>query len=150
CAHPGVPMPASPVPVHDAMMCPDCLGSEPFYWRSKPTKSCHYAKVHKDLERPKHQSKRSLAEPLLVKVQSVFELDSHHKDFRVEPTLTPAGETSTAQLEADPEDQAFRGFLKFWEAVLRVKVMPKDQGLMETWPFIHFLGWDKLVKGFEI
>ncbi|KAG9100476.1 hypothetical protein FRC06_004107 [Ceratobasidium sp. 370] len=131
-------------------MCPDCPGSEPIYWCSTQTKSRHYGKVHKDLDRPKHQSKRSLAEPLPVKVQSVFELDSHRKDFRVEPTLAPGGETSTARLEGNPEDQAFRGFLKFREAVLRVKVMPKDQGLKETWPFIHFLGWDKLVKGCEI
>lgn len=124
-------------------MCGDCPESDPFYWRSKNVKSRHYGKCHNDSSSTLRRVPR---EAIPVKVQTVFALNSHRKDFRVAPSLGPAGVKSSATLESDPEDKAFEGFLKFRKAVPRVDVMPGQQGLQETWPFIHFLNWDQLAK----
>jgi len=82
-----------------------------------------------------------------VSVQTTFEQLSRRLDFQVNPTLAPGAARSSALLPDDPQDLAYEGFLKARLAAPRPVVVKGDQGLKETWPFIHFLGWDKLVDG---
>ncbi|QRW13078.1 hypothetical protein RhiLY_12077 [Ceratobasidium sp. AG-Ba] len=137
-------------------MCPDCAAATPFYWRSKAVKSRHNSDPSQhpglDLEQRKRQPKNTHPVPQLVKVQTVFALDSYRRDFRVEPALAsgPSNQAGAGVLADAPEGRAFHGFLAFRETVPRMKIMPQQQGLQGTWPYIHFLSWDKLVERFDL
>jgi hypothetical protein len=95
-----------------------------------------------------HKDVKSLVlEAKTVFVQTTFDIDRYRLDFRVEHTISAGGNSSSVTLAADPKDQAYEGFLAARKGVPRANVIQGNQGLKQTWPYIHFLGWDKLVDG---
>ncbi|KAG8688648.1 hypothetical protein FRC11_005025, partial [Ceratobasidium sp. 423] len=84
-----------------------------------------------------------------VKVQTVFTGDAYRKDFRISPQLAPTGPCATINIAGDPTDMAFEGFLHARKEVPHVKPSATSRSVKETWPFVHYQHWDKLVAGHE-